>query len=167
VAKLERKVKAQQSIIKYIRTREKKAGRIAPTDLKQFGMADNWGNFKDFDIFVDDSGMKLYVEQEGPNCAVASVAGVLNTLSGKNVDVWKTILEFYRSKRKGHPTLQRKERPSTSCVGNGLLLRGLRAAAKHCDIPIRVELLFSKKLKSTTAVFTISAKDSKESITNQ
>jgi len=41
VVKLERKVKVQQSIIKYIRSREKKAGRIAPTDLKEFGMADN------------------------------------------------------------------------------------------------------------------------------
>jgi len=130
-------------------------------------MADNWGNFKDFDIFVDDCGMKSYVEQEGPNCAVASVAGALNTLKGEKLDVWKTILEFYRSKRKGHPTLQRKERPSTACVGNGLLLRGLRIAAKHCDIPIRVELFFGKKMKSTTPVFTLSGKDSKETITNQ
>jgi len=167
VAKLERKVKAQQTVIKNIRSREKKAGRIAPTDLKWFGLADNWGNFTDFEIFVDYCGMKSYVEQDGPNCAVASVAGALNMLSGESLDVWKIVLEFYRSKRKGHPTLQRKERPSTSCVGNGLLLRGLRAAASHCNIPIRVELLFSRKLKCTPTVFTISGKDSKETIRNQ
>jgi len=34
IAKLERKVKLQQTVIKNIRSREKKAGRIAPTDLK-------------------------------------------------------------------------------------------------------------------------------------
>jgi len=34
VAKLERKVKLQQSVIKNIKSRQKKAGRLAPTDLK-------------------------------------------------------------------------------------------------------------------------------------
>jgi len=111
--------------------------------------------------------MNLYVEQNGPNCAVASVAGALNTLKGENLDVWKIVLEFYRSKRKGHPSLQRKEKPSTACVGNGLLLRGLRAAATKRDMRIRVELLFSRKLKCVKTVCVISGKDSKETIKTQ
>jgi len=111
--------------------------------------------------------MNLYVEQNGPNCAVASVAGALNTLKGEDIDVWKIVLEFYRSKRKGHPTLQRKEKPSTSCVGNGLLLRGLRAAAAQRDMRIRVELLFCRKLKLLKPICVVSGLDSKETIKTQ
>jgi hypothetical protein len=129
-------------------------------------LVDNWGQFKDFEIFVDPCGLKSYVEQDGPNCAVASVAGALNTLKGENLDVWKIVLEFYRSKRKGHPTLQRTDRPSTSCVGNGLLLRAMRAAARQRNIQIRVELLFSRKMKTIKTVCPISRKDSKETIKN-
>eukprot|EP01083_Nonionella_stella_P268296 906938_1 len=89
-------------------------------------------SYSDFSLVWSSDLMKKYVEQQGPNCAAAVVAGCLNVALGDGVEPCSLddVIGFYRSIKRNKTALHREERPSTGCIGNP----ALRRALLHCAL---------------------------------
>jgi len=124
-----------------------KSGRhMAPTDFSgpslYCGMwsADRFTNFKSFGDTVSST---TFHEQEGPNCAVSAVVSCFRAIyprAGYQVTV-ESILEYYRKERPSNVKLNATVRPSTSCVGNGLLIKCMKHTARKMKFNVAVSTL--------------------------
>ena len=103
-------------------------------------------NIGHLDISISYKTINNFIEQNGPNCAIAVTASILNIFLPKlipSTQIFEYTLQYYRDKYPNDKYLN-KNRPSSKKIGNKKLINAINYLSNLNNLQININFFINK-----------------------